>query len=228
MLHVHLNRLGGCLAWAATLNLMLLFYPVPRSSFLHWMLGQNFEMLIKYHKCGQAFPRSSARLLFPLVKRLKPCGCRPCRWIGNWLMILLTLHGWCFWASWLWEGIYIRGLYWDTYGSNMLAGALSWFAGAALWVTSLSYVRRHYFEVRGRAFVGLSAWMWAGSMEVCMFGASVVNLKWLACRCSTAPTLWPSSCSCCSASSTISCSGLTPCQVWCFISPTCCLLKSSM
>ena len=32
-------------------------------------------------------------------------------------------------------------------GSNMLAGAVSWFAGATLWVTSLSYVRRNYFEV---------------------------------------------------------------------------------
>ena len=29
----------------------LLFYPVPRSSFLHWMLGQNFQQLIKYHRC---------------------------------------------------------------------------------------------------------------------------------------------------------------------------------
>ena len=44
-------RLGGVFAWAATPNIMLLFYPVPRSSFLHWMLGQNFQQLIKYHRC---------------------------------------------------------------------------------------------------------------------------------------------------------------------------------
>ena len=44
-------RLGGVFAWAATPNIMLLFYPVPRSTFLHWMLGQNFQQLIKYHRC---------------------------------------------------------------------------------------------------------------------------------------------------------------------------------
>ena len=44
------------------------------------------------------------------------------RWIGNWVMILLTLHGWFFWAAWIWEGAdgtapYDRGLWWDTYGA---------------------------------------------------------------------------------------------------------------
>ena len=61
---------------------------------------------------------------------------------------MLTIHGWGYWALWLWEGIYPRGLKWDPYGTNMLSGALSWFAGATLWVTSLSYIRRNYFEVR--------------------------------------------------------------------------------
>ena len=61
---------------------------------------------------------------------------------------MLTIHGWGYWALWLWEGSYPRGLKWDPYGTNMLSGALSWFAGATLWVTSLSYIRRNYFEVR--------------------------------------------------------------------------------
>lgn len=146
----HVGRLGGSLAWAATPNLMLLFYPVPRSSFLLWMLGQNFEQLVKYHKCGTS-SQDICMAAISAVRGVSQECCPSCRWIGNWSMILLTLHGWCFWASWLWEGIYIRGFYWDTYGSNMLAGALSWFAGAALWVTSLSYVRRNYFEVRNLA-----------------------------------------------------------------------------
>ena len=63
-------------------------------------------------------------------------------------MAILTIHGWGYWALWLWEGVYLRGLYWDPYGTNMLSGGLSWFAGAILWVTSLSYIRRNYFEVR--------------------------------------------------------------------------------
>ena len=63
------------------------------------------------------------------------------------MVAILTIHGWGYWALWLWEGIYPRGLYWDAYGSNMLSGALSWGAGAALWFTSLSFIRRKYFEV---------------------------------------------------------------------------------
>ena len=30
----------------------------------------------------------------------------------------------------------------------MLAGAVSWLGGAALWVTATSYVRRNHFEAR--------------------------------------------------------------------------------
>ena len=40
-----------------------------------------------------------------------------CRWLGHGTMILLTLHGWGFWALWLWEGEYIRGFFWDSYGA---------------------------------------------------------------------------------------------------------------
>lgn len=69
------------------------------------------------------------------------------RWLGHGVVAVLTIHGWGFWALWLWEGTYSRGLIWDPYGSNMLSGGLSWFAGAILWVTSLAYVRRHFFEV---------------------------------------------------------------------------------
>ena len=74
--------------------------------------------------------------------------CAHVRWLGHGTVAVLTLHGWGYWALWLWEGIYPRGLYWDAYGSNMLSGGLSWAAGAALWFTSLSFIRRKYFEVR--------------------------------------------------------------------------------
>ena len=63
-------------------------------------------------------------------------------------MLVLTLHGWGFWAAWVWEGEYGRGLVWDSHGTNMLAGAVSWLCGAVLWITATSYMRRNYFEVR--------------------------------------------------------------------------------
>lgn len=69
------------------------------------------------------------------------------RWLGHGTMVILTIHGWGFWALWLWEGTPMRALTWDPHGSNMLAGAIAWVCGAALWVTATAYVRRNYFEV---------------------------------------------------------------------------------
>lgn len=45
-------RVSGAFGWAATLDIMLLFFPVARSTFLHWMLGTSFPALIKYHRCS--------------------------------------------------------------------------------------------------------------------------------------------------------------------------------
>ena len=69
------------------------------------------------------------------------------RWLGHGTMVLITLHGWGFWALWLWQGGFARALTWDPYGTNMLAGAISWLCGAILWVTATAYFRRKYFEV---------------------------------------------------------------------------------
>ncbi len=43
-------RTSGALGWAATLDILLMMYPVPRSTFLHWMMGESFPTLIKYHR----------------------------------------------------------------------------------------------------------------------------------------------------------------------------------
>ncbi|CAL8470322.1 g9864 [Coccomyxa elongata] len=110
--------ISGALGWAATLDILLLFYPVPRSIFLHWLMGTNFPTLIKYH-----------------------------RWLGHGTMWILSVHGCGFYALWLWEHDWLRGLVWDRNGTNMLAGTLSWLSGCALWFTSLEYVRRNYFEL---------------------------------------------------------------------------------
>ena len=69
------------------------------------------------------------------------------RWLGHGTMVIVTLHGWGFWALWLWEGKPMRALIWDPHGTNMLAGAVSWVFGAALWVTATAYVRQRCFEV---------------------------------------------------------------------------------
>ena len=51
-----LCSISGALGWAATLDILLLFYPVPRSIFLHWLMGTNFPTLIKYHRYASAHP----------------------------------------------------------------------------------------------------------------------------------------------------------------------------
>ena len=45
-----MRSISGGLGWAATLDIMLLFYPLPRSTFLHYLLGAGFKSLIKYHR----------------------------------------------------------------------------------------------------------------------------------------------------------------------------------
>ncbi|CAL5218771.1 g490 [Coccomyxa viridis] len=109
---------SGALGWAATLDILLMMYPVPRSTFLHWMMGESFPTLIKYH-----------------------------RWVGHGTMVLLTLHGFGFYGVWLYTAEYTRGLVWDRTGTNMLAGTISWLGGCALWATSVEYVRRRFFEL---------------------------------------------------------------------------------
>lgn len=82
------------------------------------------------------------------------------RWLGHGTMWILSVHGCGFYALWLWEHDWLRGLVWDRNGTNMLAGTLSWLSGCALWFTSLEYVRRNYFEVRAHASLGFKTWQW--------------------------------------------------------------------
>ena len=49
-----LHSFSGALGWAATLDIMLLFLPVPRSTFLHYLLGSGFSSLMKYHRWGHS------------------------------------------------------------------------------------------------------------------------------------------------------------------------------
>ena len=56
------NRTSGALGWAATLDILLMMYPVPRSTFLHWMMGESFPTLIKYHRWGRCIQSQPLRL----------------------------------------------------------------------------------------------------------------------------------------------------------------------
>ena len=58
---------GGC-GWAATLDIMLLFFPVPRSTFLHYLLGTGFSSLVKYHRCGMESPPFQMKALIQVVQ----------------------------------------------------------------------------------------------------------------------------------------------------------------
>jgi hypothetical protein len=51
LLCLHVCRLSKGCGWASTLDILLLFCPVPRSTFLHWLTGTNFPTVIKYHRC---------------------------------------------------------------------------------------------------------------------------------------------------------------------------------
>ena len=44
------------------------------------------------------------------------------RWLGHGTMAILTVHGCGFYAMWLWDHEWLRGLVWDRNGTNMLAG----------------------------------------------------------------------------------------------------------
>ena len=134
----------------------------------------------------------------PLEEALMQHGSVGCayvaRWLGHGTMVLLTLHGWGFWALWIWQGEPARGIGWQPQGTNMLAGAISWLCGAALWVTATSYVRRNYFEVwrlplparELRRALKLPAWCKSPVATMIDTGTELM----VQCRCSTGPTFW--------------------------------------
>ena len=45
-------RTAQSFGWAASTDVLLLFYPVPRNTFLHWLFNTDFPGLVKYHRYG--------------------------------------------------------------------------------------------------------------------------------------------------------------------------------
>lgn len=59
--------------WAATPNILLLFYPVPRNCFLHWLFGTDFPGLVKYHR--SVLQESDADIKQTCQVLLECCAC---------------------------------------------------------------------------------------------------------------------------------------------------------
>ncbi|KAG2497450.1 hypothetical protein HYH03_004605 [Edaphochlamys debaryana] len=105
--------------WVGRLDILLLFFPLPRCNFLGWLLGAAFPELIKYH-----------------------------RWLGHGTIIVFSIHSIGYMGLWAAEGTLKKELDWGmTGGVNNVAGLVSMCGGWLLWVTCLPYVRRKLFNL---------------------------------------------------------------------------------
>lgn len=98
--------------------LALLFFPVTRGSTVLPIFGLTSEGCIKYHI-----------------------------WLGHVLMTLFTTHGVCYIIYWASTHQISQMLKWDKVGVSNVAGEISLLAGLVLWVATIPYIRRKYFEL---------------------------------------------------------------------------------
>nr|XP_043628370.1 ferric reduction oxidase 7, chloroplastic-like isoform X2 [Erigeron canadensis] len=99
--------------------LMFMFLPVARGSILLRVVNIPFEHATRYHI-----------------------------WLGHLTMTLFTLHGLCYFYSWILEDRVVHQLFnWKNYSIANLPGVIALSAGLLMWVTSLPPVRRLNFEL---------------------------------------------------------------------------------
>ncbi|XP_065850781.1 ferric reduction oxidase 7, chloroplastic-like isoform X2 [Euphorbia lathyris] len=96
-----------------------LFLPIARGSILLRLVDIPFERATKYHA-----------------------------WLGHLTMFLLTLHGLGYMILWIMRGGVLASiLEWkDDTGANF-AGVISYAFGLLMWMTTLPYVKKRYFEL---------------------------------------------------------------------------------
>ncbi|PNH12965.1 Ferric reduction oxidase 2 [Tetrabaena socialis] len=112
------NNLAKYYGWVGRLDMLVLFFPLPRCNFLHWLLGADFAALIKYH-----------------------------RWLGHGTLVMMSLHGIMYMGIWARDGILVSMLNWGMdAGVNRLSGLVALCGGWLLWVTSIPVVRRRLFN----------------------------------------------------------------------------------
>ncbi|KAG2427422.1 hypothetical protein HXX76_012358 [Chlamydomonas incerta] len=105
--------------WVGRLDLLLLFFPLPRCNFLHWALGSDFPTLVRYH-----------------------------RWLGHGTLLVYSIHGITYMGMWASAGTLTTMLDWGMgAGVNRLAGLIALCGGWLLWITSIPIIRRRFFNV---------------------------------------------------------------------------------
>ncbi|KAG2452309.1 hypothetical protein HYH02_003333 [Chlamydomonas schloesseri] len=102
--------------WVGRLDILIMFFPLPRCNFLHWLLGSDFPTLIKYH-----------------------------RWLGHGTLLVYrySIHGITYMSMWAEAGTLTTMLDWGMgAGVNRRAGLIALCGGWLLWVTAIPFVRR--------------------------------------------------------------------------------------
>ncbi|KAF8095630.1 hypothetical protein N665_0328s0009 [Sinapis alba] len=101
------------------LCMVFLFLPISRGSILLRLVDIPFEHATKYHV-----------------------------WLGHITMAFFSFHGLCYVVAWTVQGRLLELIFeWKATGIAVLPGVISLVAGLLMWVTSLQYVRKHYFEL---------------------------------------------------------------------------------
>lgn len=100
-------------------NLAVLFYPVSRGSALLQAAGVPYAAAIRHH-----------------------------RFLGHWVMILSTSHGFLYWAAWIVQGAWVKeALEWSAPRVSNAAGGVALLGGLVLWATSVEVVRRKCYSL---------------------------------------------------------------------------------
>ncbi|KAL7592249.1 hypothetical protein Lser_V15G33432 [Lactuca serriola] len=117
--HVMLKHTGLRFGSIGLICLMFMFLPVSRGSILLRLTNIPFEHATRYHV-----------------------------WLGHLTMTLFTLHGSCYFISWILENRVLHQVIdWKNNKIANLPGVISLSAGLLMWVTSLPQVRRLKFEL---------------------------------------------------------------------------------
>ncbi|KAL0040033.1 hypothetical protein WJX79_003372 [Trebouxia sp. C0005] len=114
-----LDSVAQSFGWAATPNILLLFYPIPRNTFLHWVFGTDFPGLIKYH-----------------------------RWLGTGTILTVSCHLILYFSLWWHTSTWVSEVFdWSSKGVNNLAGVLAWLCGMSMLISATSFIRRRWYAV---------------------------------------------------------------------------------
>ncbi|XP_020548931.1 ferric reduction oxidase 2-like isoform X2 [Sesamum indicum] len=115
---VKLDSVALLLGLVGNLCLSFLFFPVTRGSPILRLVGLTSESTVKYHI-----------------------------WLGHTVLTLFTAHGLCYIIFWANTHQMLEMLKWSKVGISNAAGEVALLSGLAMWITSLSVVRRKLFEL---------------------------------------------------------------------------------